>query len=38
VSAGGEPDTRTLHAGLTPTRGEKWLYSKWIRERQYPLL
>jgi len=38
VTPGGEPDSRTLHAGRTPTRGEKWLYSKWVRERQYPLL
>ncbi|MGN6148575.1 MAG: 2OG-Fe(II) oxygenase [Rhizomicrobium sp.] len=28
----GKPDARTLHAGLAPTRGEKWLYSQWIRE------
>ncbi|HEY2033953.1 MAG TPA: 2OG-Fe(II) oxygenase [Rhizomicrobium sp.] len=28
----GKPDPRTLHAGLAPTRGEKWLYSQWIRE------
>lgn len=28
----GKPDQRTLHAGLAPTRGEKWLYSQWIRE------
>lgn len=28
----GKPDERTLHAGLAPTRGEKWLYSQWIRE------
>jgi len=34
----GEPDSRTLHAGLPPARGEKWLYSKWIRQRPYPLL
>lgn len=34
----GEPDPRTLHAGLPPARGEKWLYSKWIRQRPYPLL
>jgi len=27
----GKPDARTLHAGLAPTRGEKWLYSQWIR-------
>jgi len=30
--ADGKPDARTLHAGLAPTRGEKWLYSQWIRE------
>ncbi|HSM95330.1 MAG TPA: 2OG-Fe(II) oxygenase, partial [Rhizomicrobium sp.] len=30
--ADGKPDPRTLHAGLAPTRGEKWLYSQWIRE------
>jgi len=34
----GEPDPRTLHAGLPPTRGEKWLYSKWVRAKPYPLL
>jgi prolyl 4-hydroxylase len=25
------PDPRTLHAGLPPTRGEKYLLSQWIR-------
>lgn len=34
----GQPDRRTLHAGVATTRGEKWLYSKWIRERPYPLI
>jgi hypothetical protein len=29
----GAPDRRTLHAGLAPTRGEKWLLSQWIRDR-----
>ncbi len=29
----GAPDPRTLHAGLPPTRGEKWLFSQWIRNR-----
>jgi len=29
----GTPDRRTLHAGLAPTRGEKWLLSQWIRKR-----
>ncbi len=33
VDALGEPDRRTLHAGLPPTRGEKWLLSQWIRNR-----
>jgi hypothetical protein len=27
----GTPDRRTLHEGLAPTRGEKWLLSQWIR-------
>lgn len=27
------PDPRTLHAGLPPTRGEKWLLSQWVRRR-----
>ena len=27
------PDPRTLHAGLAPARGEKWLLSQWIRGR-----
>jgi prolyl 4-hydroxylase len=29
----GPPDPRTLHAGLPPTRGEKWLFSQWVRNR-----
>lgn len=28
----GEVDLQTLHAGLAPTRGEKWLLSQWIRK------
>jgi hypothetical protein len=31
VDATGAPDPTTLHAGLSPTRGEKWLLSQWIR-------
>jgi hypothetical protein len=27
------PDPLTLHAGLAPTRGEKWIFSQWIRDR-----
>lgn len=33
VDPGGRPDPSTLHAGLAPTRGEKWLLSQWIRDR-----
>jgi prolyl 4-hydroxylase len=33
VLADGTPDHRTLHAGLAPTRGEKWLLSQWLRKR-----
>lgn len=29
----GAPDPLTLHAGLPPTAGEKWIFSQWIRER-----
>ena len=31
VEPDGTPDRRTRHAGLPPTRGEKWLLSQWIR-------
>lgn len=27
------PDPLTLHAGTAPTRGEKWIFSQWIRDR-----
>jgi len=33
VDEEGRPDLLTLHAGLTPTRGEKWLLSLWVRDR-----
>lgn len=29
----GEPDYDTVHAGLPPSSGEKWLLSQWIRTR-----
>ena len=29
----GAPDVQTLHAGLPPTAGEKWVFSQWIRDR-----
>jgi len=33
VDPSGAPDRRTLHAGLPPTAGEKWLLSQWVRDR-----
>jgi hypothetical protein len=34
VDAAGQPDTNTFHAGLPPTKGEKWLFSQWLRQRR----
>jgi prolyl 4-hydroxylase len=31
VAPSGAPDPQTLHAGLPPVSGEKWLLSQWIR-------
>jgi prolyl 4-hydroxylase len=33
VETDGSPDQRVMHAGLPPTRGEKWMLSQWIRGR-----
>lgn len=33
LDAGGAPDYDTLHAGMPPTSGEKWVLSQWIRTR-----
>jgi prolyl 4-hydroxylase len=33
VDEAGAPDTRTEHAGAPPTRGEKWLLSQFIRDK-----
>lgn len=33
VTRDGDPDPKTLHAGLPPTSGEKWVFSQWIRDR-----
>ena len=33
VTPSGAPDFDTLHAGLPPSRGEKWLLSQWVRRR-----
>ncbi|MDO4682218.1 MAG: 2OG-Fe(II) oxygenase [Lautropia sp.] len=31
----GELDVRCLHAGMPVIRGEKWIMTKWLRERPY---
>jgi hypothetical protein len=36
VDPEGRPDRRTLHAGLAPTAGEKWVLSQWVRDRAPP--
>ena len=36
TGAEGEPLRNSLHAGQPITRGEKWLLSKWVRERPTP--
>jgi hypothetical protein len=36
VDPAGAPDPNTLHAGLAPASGEKWLFSQWIRQRNRP--
>ena len=33
VDPAGRPDPMTLHAGLAPSQGEKWLLSQWMRDR-----
>jgi prolyl 4-hydroxylase len=38
VDAEGRPDRRTLHAGLPPQRGQKWILSQWLRDRGQPLV
>ncbi|HEX8842442.1 MAG TPA: 2OG-Fe(II) oxygenase [Sphingomicrobium sp.] len=34
LDAAGRPDPRSQHAGCPPTRGEKWVFSQWVRDRQ----
>jgi hypothetical protein len=33
ITRDGRPDPRTLHAGLPPSSGEKWVFSQWIRSQ-----
>ncbi|HET7159437.1 MAG TPA: 2OG-Fe(II) oxygenase, partial [Burkholderiales bacterium] len=33
VTTAGTGDMKTMHTGLPPTRGEKWLLSQWIRSK-----
>lgn len=33
VDANGAPDEMSMHAGLPPTRGEKWVVSQWLRAK-----
>lgn len=35
VDLAGRPDPETVHAGLAPEGGEKWLFSQWIRARTF---
>lgn len=35
VMPGGQPDPRTLHAGLPVQRGVKWLATRWVRDRDW---
>lgn len=37
VRADGAVDMSTLHAGLPPARGEKWLLSQWVRDKPQPV-
>lgn len=37
AEADGTGDMRTLHTGLPPASGEKWLFSQWIRNKPQPV-
>lgn len=38
VDETGRGDPRTVHAGLPPTSGRKWVLSQWIRDRDQPIV
>lgn len=33
LDASGRPNPRSQHAGCPPTKGEKWVFSQWVRDR-----
>jgi prolyl 4-hydroxylase len=35
VDPAGQPDPMSLHAGLPPASGEKWLFSQWVHDRPF---
>jgi prolyl 4-hydroxylase len=35
VEPNGAIDKRTMHAGLPPVTGEKWMFSQWMRDRMF---
>jgi hypothetical protein len=37
VRSDGQPARNTVHAGLPPTSGRKWVLSQWLRDRVQPL-
>lgn len=37
LSERGEREMASLHSGMTVTKGEKWLLSKWVRQHPVPL-
>ncbi|MBK8543139.1 MAG: 2OG-Fe(II) oxygenase [Caulobacteraceae bacterium] len=38
LDVAGEREMNSLHAGRPVTKGEKWLLSKWVRQRPVPLI
>lgn len=36
VQPDGSPDMNTVHAGMPPTRGRKWVLSQWLRNKPQP--
>ncbi|MEO6269893.1 MAG: 2-oxoglutarate-dependent dioxygenase, partial [Lautropia sp.] len=35
LNATGQLDARCLHAGTPVARGDKWIATKWLRQRPY---